>query len=752
MIRSLRKTRHSLTCRRTSPLLALSCFIGAAAAADDIMLEEIVVTAEKRTESLQDVPISVSAVSGDMIDKFAIDDIQGINNITPGLAFSRAGGEPQIYIRGIGTASLGVTVDSSVAVHADGVYLGRAQMALGQFLDIDRVEILRGPQGTLYGRNATGGAINVISRKPTAEREGNIRVGFGSFDRREIHGAVGGPLSDTVNYRIAGRSSRDDGFTDDLDARGGSRIDDNDLLALRGIVDIELGERGSLELIAEWSEFESGNRTIRPLDNLGAAEALGALPVPDFDETRNNLPTFYDWDTGGLTATLSWELSDTVALTSVTAYRQYENDFLFNTDGTEIDITRTSLRFDTEQFSQELRLASSGTAALQWLVGLFYLQEDKEGALGLARANTGAPTSFIIPNDNDSEAYAVFGEVSYALSEALTIKGGLRYSREEKDDLTFVGAVPDLDGLASRAAPTFFGSPRDDSQDWDAVTPRLVVEYRFGGDSMIYASVSEGFKSGGWNAFDRNEAFEPEELLSVEVGLKSQWADDRVRFNAAVFTYDYDDLQVNTFIDGLATTTNAATASVHGLEAELTALLSPALTLRAGYAYLDAEYDDFCSPFGRHAAGDALVASGCDPSPAVDATRVLDLSGNTLVNAPENKLNASLEYRRALAAGGELTLFAQATYQDDVFFSQFNEDIVGQEAYTLWDARATYLSDSGQWEVSVFGKNLGDEEYFQNVVRFTSTSDPALDVNGIGNALGYPAAGRTWGLQFGYNF
>ncbi|MDJ0657272.1 MAG: TonB-dependent receptor plug domain-containing protein, partial [Xanthomonadales bacterium] len=199
--------------------VSLACAVSPALSQDS-QLEEIVVTAEKREESLQTVPISIAAISGDTLSDLAIDDLMDLYVQTPGLSFSRAGGEAQVYIRGIGTDAFGVTIDPSVAIHLDGVYLGRPQMGLAQFLDVERVEILKGPQGTLYGRNATGGAINIISRMPTEETEGYLTAGFGSFDRVELTGALGGSLSDRWNGRVAFRALDDEGFTDDLDGAG----------------------------------------------------------------------------------------------------------------------------------------------------------------------------------------------------------------------------------------------------------------------------------------------------------------------------------------------------------------------------------------------------------------------------------------------------------------------------------------------------------------------------------------------------
>lgn len=716
------------------------------------LLEEIIVTAEKRAQSLQDVPISIVAYTGDQLQNQSVDNIQGIAVETPSMAFSRAGGEAQLYIRGIGTNAFGVTVDPSVAMHQDGVYLGRSQMGLTQFLDVERVEILRGPQGTLYGRNATAGAINIISRAPTEEWEGYVRGALGSWDRREIEGAVSGAVADGVLARLSFKSLEDDGFTKDLDPRGGDQIDDNDLFAVRGQVEFGRDEALNVRIIADWSEFNSGNRTIIPRDNLGLAETLGALPLGDFDDTRNDLSTYEDWEFWGLTMLADFEVNENVTISSVTGYKSYESDFLFNTDGTEIDITRSNFQYDTEQFSQELRVDASWDG-FDILLGGYYLHEDKQGALGLIRANIS--TTFVIPNEDEVDALAAFGQATFHVSEQLRLIGGLRYSYEKKKDFTSIGGLfgpAAFEGLDSPSAVTVF-STRDDQDSWNDLSPRFVVQYDVNDDVNVFASVSKAFKSGGWNAFTANASFDEEKLWSYEVGARSELMDGRLRLNATAFYYDYKDLQVTTTLNSLTVTTNAASATNKGLEIEAIALPTPEWRIGVSGSYLDAKYDEFLSPFGICPADatPAEIAGACNGA-APGATRTFDLSDNTLTNAPEFKFNVNSTYDVVLANGGTVTLYGQVAYQSKVYFTQFNEDVVGQDGFALADARVSYTSPDDRWSVGFLVKNIFDKEYFQNGVRFTSTSDPAKDRFQIGNSLGYPAQGRSWALQARVNF
>ncbi len=745
---------RSISLTMTATVLAGLAF-GGTAAAQDAVLEEIVVTAEKREASLQDVPISIAAISGDRLEALAIDDVMDLYVQTPGMSFSRAGGEAQIYIRGIGTDAFGVTIDPSVAMHLDGVYLGRPQMGLTQFLDVERIEILKGPQGTLYGRNATGGAINIISRMPTDEPEGYAGVGYGEFDRRELKGAVSGPLGGGWTGRLAGRYLKDDGFTDDLEPGGADEIDDQDMTALRGILRYETDGGLEATLIADYTDFSSGNRSAKPLDDLSFAVVNGALPQA-FDETRNNLPTFHDWDTSGVTAEINWPIGENLMLTSVTGWRDYKSDFFFNTDGTEIEVTRSYFQYLSEQMSEEIRLASTGDGPTRWLIGGYFLKERKEGALGLGRAThpSFGVVSFIIPNEDTTYARAFFGQISHDLTDQLTATFGLRFSDEAKSDFTSVGAIfGDNSGLASTGNVVRF-STRESTEKWEDTSPRLVLEYRPRDGLMYYGSLTKGFKSGGWNAFDGTPAFDPEEVWSLETGFKSDLADGRVRLNGSLFYYDYTDLQVSTFQNGLTVTTNAADADVWGAEFELTASVTPQFVVNASLGYLNTEFKEFVSANGRCPA-DATPAELAGPCRGAGPgeTRVADLSGNELQNAPEWKANVNGTYTIGLRDGAEVMIFGQVSYQSELFHTQFNDPLIGQDATTLVDGRVAWLSSGGEWEIAAYAKNLFDEEYYQNTVRFTSLSEgnPADRFN-IGAGLGYPAPGRSWGVEATYRF
>ncbi len=726
-------------------------------------LEEVVVTAQKRAGNLQDTPIAISAVTGDAIEKLNIDDIGAIAAANPSLVYSEAGGEAQLYIRGIGSNIFNIGADQSVATHIDGVYTGRANMGLTQFLDIDRVEILRGPQGTLYGRNATGGAINIISRAPTDEFEGYVSGLVGSFDRIDVRGAVSGPITENLSGRLAVRRLKDDGYTEDLDPQGGDKVDDNDLAALRGSLRWK-SDALTATLIAEYSEFENGNTSIFPIDNTGLAESLGAKPNRDIHKTYNNTPSFHEWETGAVTGILDWTLTDTTNLNLTVGYRDWDSDFLFNTDGTEIEITRTTLSYESEQLSAELRLSGESGWG-RWLVGAYWFDEDKYGALGLVRSGFTPPAvlvprSFIFRADGTGEATALFGQVDFKLADTWTLSAGLRYSDEKKGDfLRQSTLLPDneLLGLFTPnpipdATPA---STRRVSRSWDAWTPRVGLEFRPSDDRLFYLTYSEGFKSGGFNDLSVvNPPFDPELVDSIEVGAKTEWLGGRLRANASAFYYDYTDLQVSVFasVGSITTTftTNAAEATVQGLELDLVAKVTESLDIAASLAVLDATYDRFVTPYGSCTAVNVALDARC--AGRVGLPRLIDAAGNRLNNAPEFKGSVSATYRFDLSGGGSISLQGAAHHQGRVYFLPANTTVMSQSSYTLVDARIGYENESGDLAVGAFVKNLADEDYFHNIVQFTSTSDARKDVFAIGNALGYPAAGRQWGVEVTYRF
>jgi iron complex outermembrane receptor protein len=743
------------------------------------VLEVVVVTALKREESIQDVPAAVTAVSGESLAELSRRGIAELGAVVPSVSFSEGNGEAQIYIRGIGSNLIGTGADPSVAINIDGVYLGRSEMGLTQFLDVDRVEVLRGPQGTLYGRNATGGAINIVSLMPTQTREGYVSGLVGAFSNKELRAAVGGPIAPTLSFRIAGRYQEDDGYTRNLST--GSSVDDSNIKASRGVLQWEPAEALRIRLIGDYSEFSSGNTSLRPLDSTGAATVLGAVPTA-FGDTRNDLQTFSDWTSKGITATLDWRLAN-ATLTSISAYRPFSSRFNLNTDGTEIDITRSTIELDTDQYSEELRLAGDWRR-LKWIVGAYYLKEDKHATFGVTRVNLVPGRSFILPAENHGVAKAAFFEGTYSFTDRFSLVAGVRYSDEDKtDDLRFHVVLENptidpgndwLNGVFTTRDLGNVVAQRQGRDDWQSWTPKFGLNYRLSGDALLYASYTEGFKSGGFNdTSPANPPYGPENVTSYEVGAKSRWPDAGLRLNAAVFQYDYSDLQVLAYLNGLNLVTNAANSKVRGLEIDAEWNPIRVASLGLSLALLDAKYDKFLATYGicstyaitvvqdASCIGDNLVTG----LPIVAGSpRIIDASGHRLNNAPRTKGTLYSSYSFVLPASGSITAYAQVAHQSEIFFNPANDAAGRQPGVTTVDVRLSYLSASRHLGASLFGKNLTDQDYLRNIVQFTSTSLPPpavglpaagaviTDPLSIGNPLGYPAPGRSWGIEATYKF
>ena len=716
-------------------LLSSAPVLAQPAPQDETALSEIVVTAQKRTENLQDVPVAVTAISGDDLASLEKGTIESIAQQMPGLSFSRAGGQSFIYLRGIGSDIQGSASDPSVALNIDGAYVGRFELGATQFFDLDRVEVLRGPQGTLYGRNSTGGVINLISRGPGSEFDARLRASYSSFQRREVEAAVGGPLDEMFGVRVAVRYSKDNGFTDDLDPRGSNRIDDQNILGLRGTFSVKVSEAIDLKLIADHTRSRNGNTSVIPLDNLGLAQTRGAVPTK-VGQTRNDLDTFDHWTTSGFVGQAGVNLTPELTFTSITALRRFNQRFLFNTDGTEIDITRTQFKRDYRSFTQEARF-NWDSDRLRAVVGGFFLDEDNKGTLGLPRiGGIAVPTTFVFPARTKTKSYAAFADTTLYVTPRIGIIAGIRYSKDKKDDRTLRGTIAGSAGIFG-TNPLVLNGSRNVKDNWDALTPRFGLEFKPNRDLLFYATASRGFKSGGLNSYDLNAPFDPETIWAYEAGAKTELLDRRLRLNGSVFHYDYSDLQVSTFLNGFTVVTNAASAKIDGGELEAAFRAAPGLTLTGSVGYLDAKYIDFLTPFG------------VNPN---RTTRIIDVSGNRLRNAPEWKLSGGLDYDAPISETLIVRASAQASHTSRTFFSQFNENIASNGPLTLVDARLGLGSFDGRWEVALFGKNLTDEDYLANVVRFTSTTDFAKDTARIGNALGYPAPGRQIGVQFSFDF
>ena len=703
------------------------------------LIEEIVVTAQKREENLQETPVSVTAFTSEAIEALGFRQSVDITAQTPNFSVGYPNGDtgvPAPFIRGVGLNDFGVLNQGPIAAYTDEVYISSNAAQIFQLLDVQRVEVLRGPQGTLYGRNATGGAVNFVSHKPTREWDGWFRAGYGSWDMTKFEGAVGGPLGDRTAFRAAFLKTDSDGWMENkLTGNDQQGIDE---LAWRVLVETELTDSVNVLLNVRGGKTESdavqyrhlglldgeGNpcdtpdiRAGRCIDSFGYSEeapytTLSGVDVPatpDFDEGNFDFEDTNDTEFWGVSLTLDWTLGD-YQLTSITAYDDMED---FRPEETDVSPNNTltgELAVDQETFSQEIRVAWEGER-YNWIIGAYYLNDeatdntafdilrdfrpftigDDENCSASA-GNPGGfcPEQFVFKTKSGTEqeitSFALFFDSSIQLADRWKLSAGLRYTDEEIEHQSFFFYDEPAEGFPAQP-----GFPDEADNDFTNYSGRVVLDFQVSEDLLLYGGATSGFKAGGiQSTSDGIAPYDEEELLSYEVGFKSTMADGRLRFNGSAFFYDYSDLQVFAFVivDGIgfSTISNAADAEIYGAEFEVQWLPVDNLFVNIGVGVLDTEYEDFVIPSG-------------------------DFSGNEITMSPELTVNGLIQYDFSLGDAGTLTLQTDFNYQDEVWFDALNNPLLSEDDYWLWNARVSWTSADERWEVAAFGRNLGDEEY-----------------------------------------
>ena len=613
-----------------------------------VTLEEIVVTARRREESLQDVPMSVSALDSNRLFALQADDLTQMQFAVPNLYFDRGdGANAVVFLRGIGQNDSLAFADPGVGVYVDDVFVARSQTALLELFDVDRVEVLRGPQGTLYGRNTIGGAIKFVSTPPPDEPEIYGEAGAGNYNFTTINGRIGGPLvANTLNGKIAVHYAQRDGYA--TNQASGANDGDMDTLAWRAA--LAWFPNDQLDMLftidGKRDRPDTSRSPLRETTVTGFADPIGDPTTPTVFQPRTdpyvvdvNANGLSDLSSDGFTLKASWALSDDWSLESISAWREMDFDLILDTDGSPLPILDILVREQQKQFSQELR-ASYNSERMNLTGGLYYFNDDDStfsgfddgsaGIFGFPVVAFGFPSSALAQTDQKTESIAVFADLSYALTEKLDLGLGLRYTYEEKESGRVFENFFDINVSVINNTPPFLqgaglpGTPIVGKADFDDVTPKLSFAYHASDDTLLYASVARGFKSGGFDGRGSTEfqfqPFDPETVWGYEAGFKSMLADGRMVVNGAVFYNDYSDLQVTSFGADPGTGvfqslfTNAAEASIKGFEFELAARPVDGLDLNATLAWLDASYDEF-----------NILVGGV----------VTDVSSRSMVNSPE---------------------------------------------------------------------------------------------------------------------
>ena len=719
--------------------LALAATLALLPGAAEAMLEEIIVTAQKREQNVQSIPIAVTALGEDTLRNANIVTIDDVAKHTPGFTITNYNPvTTQPFIRGVGSDPADAGSDTSVGVFIDGVYAGRAGGYRVDMFDLQRVEVLRGPQGTLFGRNVAGGALNILSNAPGREFGGDLELTAGDYDLLGARGMVTGPLTSSLAGRLAFSVRQRDGSTKNTVT--GRDLHDEDNQSVRGRLLWEPSDSLAINLIADYSEDDLKGPAAKNFKGDPAA-ALGSvglgLLVPFLVPTSKDpfrieaeFDGYTEREMGSVTLQADWE-TGLGTFTSVSGYRYNDFDYLEDVFGLAFDpasgiaplLTDTTDE-ESDQLSQELRLTSVKDN-LAWTVGAYFLQQDVD------QVQTFAPLGVPVRYDQsaDTTSYAVFAHGTLPISEQWAITAGGRYTYDEKDFDLFTEGVEIGFGLLTPdpANPEAGSVPFDASDDdsWSKFTPKVSLEYTPNDDIFAYATWSQGYKSGGYNGVATNftaatTPFDEETVNNYELGLKTDFLDDRMRLNIAAFYMDYEDLQV--FVSSFESTVgllvdNAGEADVYGLEAEFFFSPNDRLDLTASYAYLDAE-------IGNN---------------EIDTVK----EGNNLTRAPEHSASAAVQYRWPLGDFGNLLLRADYAWQDKIYFQPENYELSAQDSYGLLHLRAALQAGSG-WEMAVWVKNATDEEYW--VWAFDSSFGSDLGASAV---QGEP---RMWGVSGRYSW
>lgn len=657
-------------------------------------LGEIVVTAQKRAENIQDVPAAITAMSGAALQDRGITSPTELQFLVPSMQAGTLVGQTAFTIRGVGLNQ----GSPGVAVHVDGVYQPRPSMGNLTQADIERVEVLRGPQGTLYGRNANGGAINFVTQSPTSQLEGYVQGSYASYDETRLQGVVNVPFGERVRSRLLiDRWDRADGFVKNVVA-GGQDVDKGETLSARLRVRADLTDDLTLDLGATALHGE-GPTSYFTLYEAPAAFAVANNPylatatVPlKPRRLASNDPVGAERDYGLISGTVTWNLGD-FQLKSISAYQRLADHELRDDDSIDISAFPAEYFARSRTVTQEVNL-SGEVGPVNAVLGAFYMRDSAytmlhyDFPLGIFPLPAG---SSLTHNafQTLTKSKAVFADATWSLSERARIVGGVRFS-EDKISQTYQGL------LAFGPTPAFESCPLQTNEaTYKSTTPRVGAQFDLSDDSNLYATWSKGFKSGGWNTYACANPFSPEKLTSYEFGWKNRLLDNRLILNVSAFYYDYTDLQLSQVVGLVRLIRNAAAAEVKGFELESVWRPDEHWTVNANASLLDAKFTEFRNT-------DSLAPQ----------LGVQDVSGNRLANAPKLSTNIGVAYRTdPLSFGGRLTARTDVSYRSKVYFREFNNPKDTQDGYAVVNAALIWDSPDETYRVRLFATNLFGEDY-----------------------------------------
>jgi iron complex outermembrane receptor protein len=712
----------------SAALLPLSAAVSQVAQAQ-VVLEEIIVTARKREETIQNVPISVTSIGRELREASLrrLDDIQ---SFTPNVYIRNTTGIPggaAISIRGVSYQETDKTLDPSIGVIMDGLYLGTSSGSLLQNFDTQRIEVLRGPQGTLFGKNTTGGVLNIIRGDVTMDWGGNAMVTVGDDGREDFRGVLNVPIiKDELGVKLFAASINSDGWIDNTTTNDDALGDDKETygFAARWEPNDSFDIQFHYEHHNDKTDTGAYANVNQPEDLNCALEGIfwpigceASDPGSDEDNVSTNDRNTNDSEYDTYILTMNWDLGP-VLLTSITGRRELDEEYRIEFDGSPANLLYFDYFNDWNQTSQELRITSQFSDTIEFVAGFYYWDVGYEQRwnvhelnflleqLGIPQADipfTLTPNSINYNGQNqNTESYAAFASADWAINDQWTLTAGFRYTYEEKD---FKGA----DGTFYEA-----GEPYPDlnfaffDDDWSETSPKLGLRYQYNDDIMVFASWSEGFKSGGFFGrqanFDIEPTYDPEYVTNWELGMKSTWMGGRLIFNPTIFFNDYDDKQEEILIpidlSNVATVVrNASTLEIFGAELELQMQVTDAWNVRLSYGYLDAEYDDYVADI----SGDGVITDNSFLEPR---------------NTPENTIGINTTYTIPIGPG-DLVAFASYRWRDEIETiagpkpidpnPKTNDPLGHLDSIDNLDITLNYIWGDGRYRVSAYGRNITDE-------------------------------------------
>ncbi|VAW02852.1 TonB-dependent receptor [hydrothermal vent metagenome] len=684
----------------------------------------ITVTARKKEETAQDAPLAVSAISGAQLDRAGIDSFDQVLNIIPNT--SQPGGiagglQGLISIRGISTLVRFVGLETGVGFYVDGVYVGRPESFNQDLIDIERIEVLRGPQGAVFGKNTIAGAINIITQTPDNELRARAEVQYGNFNLVKFRGNISGPLiKDRLYASVSGGITRRDGFVKNA-FPGGVDLDDADLSSFRGKLRFTPNDRAEFILSGDLL-VDRGNAAFFEVSDV----SFLADPSETTPFTVNaDQPNFLNRDIYGLSLTSNIDIGAGV-WTTVLGYRNTSFDAQLDDDKLPVRFFADAFSSDSDFFSAETRYAAPLGDRIDYVIGAYYFTQNASNLSNFALGDflTGFPgvePPLDLTSSVETDSFAFFVNADIAITDRLSLELGGRYINERKDAIH-----NQVDGTGLFGNVLFDISRRDTD-----FSPTVSLSYDLADTSMVYARFAQGFKSAGFNtdiiSAAANQQVNPESATSYEVGYKATWLDNRLNTNAAIFYTTYDNLQVATITSAAVSLENAAQAEIFGVEFDFAAALGEYFDLNGSVGYLDATYDDF---------------AGCPAGGAIAITPLANCAGNFLNNAPEFTAAFGAQFTYPTnGALGDFVMRADWNYRSEIFFEPQNETRLSGDSRNLLNVRAGFAAD--HWEIFGWARNITNETY----VNFADDRS-AIFVNTT-QAFGSP---RTYGVTLRFKY